>query len=82
MDAMLTAASNNSSSTGGNFMNFYRSASSFDRVSQVIYFKQAFYIYYTLRTNRSHVHDSSQYARWCPSVSRVERHLLSLSEPR
>ena len=37
MNGVLTAASKNFSSIGTNFTNFYRSASSFDRVSQEIY---------------------------------------------
>jgi len=34
-------------SIGGNFTNFYRSASSVDSVSKELYCQQAFYIYYT-----------------------------------
>ena len=47
MNGVLTAANINFRSIGGNFTNFYRSASSVDRVSQEIYSQQAFYIYYT-----------------------------------
>jgi hypothetical protein len=47
MNGVLTAANIIFRSIGGNFTNFYRSASSVDRVSQEIYSQQAFYIYYT-----------------------------------
>ena len=47
MNGVLTAANKNRRSIGGNFTNFYRSASSVDSVSQEIYSQQAFYIYYT-----------------------------------
>jgi hypothetical protein len=44
MNGVLTAASKNFRSIGGNFTNFYRPASPFDRVSQEIYSQQAFYM--------------------------------------
>jgi hypothetical protein len=44
---MLTAANKNFRSKGGDFSNFYSSASSVERISQEIYSKQAIYIYYT-----------------------------------
>jgi hypothetical protein len=47
---MLTAANKNRRSIGGNLRNFYRSANSFDSVSQEIYSEQVFYIYYTYDT--------------------------------
>jgi hypothetical protein len=48
MNCMITAANKNFKSIGGNFTNFYRSASSVDSVSQEIYSLQAFYMPYTL----------------------------------
>jgi hypothetical protein len=50
MNSVLTAANIIFRAIGRNFenfTNFFRSASSVDRVSQEIYSQQAFYIYYT-----------------------------------
>lgn len=49
MNGMLTAANKYFRSIGGNFRNFYRSASSVDSVSQEIYSQQAFYMPFTYK---------------------------------
>lgn len=45
MIGVLTAANNNFKSIGGNFTELYRSANSSDRLSQVTYSNEAFYIH-------------------------------------